>query len=134
MNSNGKLGAKAQIDFHCLDSENCDGVVKFNLAEICDEDFQAVCPKCHRAYELDGALRDKLTRMMNLVAAIRDAEDILGDSSVAVTVAGAKEVKIPYALFLPPQDLYPAIFSGMFPATTARSTNGNPPFFRRNSK
>ena len=100
MNSNGKLGAKAQIDFHCLDSENCDGVVKFNLAEICDEDFRAVCPKCHRAYELDGALRDKLTRMMNLVAAIRDAEDILGDSSVAVTVAGAKEVKIPYALLL----------------------------------
>ena len=100
MSSNGKLGAKAQIDFHCLDSENCDGVVKFNLAEICDAEFQAVCPKCHRAYEFDDALRDKLTRMLNLVAAIRDAEDILGDSSVAVTVAGAREVKIPYALLL----------------------------------
>ena len=100
MSDNGKLGAKAQIDFHCLDSENCDGVVKFNLSEICDEDFQTVCPKCHRAYELDEALRDKLMRMLKLVAAIRDAEDILGDSSVAVTVAGAKEVKIPYALLL----------------------------------
>ena len=95
-----KLGAKAQIDFHCLDSENCSGVVKFNLSEICDKDFQAVCPKCHRAYELDEVLRNKLMRMLNLVAAIRDAEDILGDSSVAVTVAGAKEVKIPYALLL----------------------------------
>ena len=58
MSADGKLGAKAQIDFHCLDSENCNGVVKFNLAEICDEDFQAVCPKCHRAYELDEALRN----------------------------------------------------------------------------
>ena len=76
MSADGKLGAKAQIDFHCLDSENCDGVIKFNLAEICDEDFQAVCPKCHRAYELDEALRNKLTRMLNLVAAIREAEDI----------------------------------------------------------
>ncbi len=94
------LGAKAQIDFHCLDSEGCDGVVKFNLSEISDPEFQAVCPKCHRAYELDEALRDKFERMLNLVAAIRDAEDILGDSSVAVTVAGAKEVKIPYALLL----------------------------------
>lgn len=99
MNGDACLGAKAQIDFHCLD-DACSGVVKFNLAEISDRDFQAVCPKCHRAYELDEALRDKLMRMLNLVAAIRNAEDILGDSSVAVTVAGAKEVKIPYALLL----------------------------------
>lgn len=99
MNRESSLGAKAQIDFHCLE-DDCSGVVKFNLAEVCDSDFQAVCPKCHRAYELDSDLQDKLGRMLKLVAAIRDAEDILGDSSVAVTVAGAKEVKIPYALLL----------------------------------
>ena len=99
VNQDSGLGAKAQIDFHCL-NDSCSGVVKFNLSEVCSKDFQAVCPKCHRAYELDEALRDKLSRMLKLVAAIRDAEDILGDSSVAVTVAGAKEVKIPYALLL----------------------------------
>ena len=99
MNHESSLGAKAQIDFHCLE-DDCSGFVKFNLAEVCDSDFQAVCPKCHRAYELDSDLQDKLGRMLKLVAAIRDAEDILGDSSVAVTVAGAKEVKIPYALLL----------------------------------
>ena len=99
MNRESSLGAKAQIDFHCLE-DDCSGVVKFNLAEVCDSDFQAVCPKCHRAYELDSDLQDKLGRMLKLVAAIREAEDILGDSSVAVTVAGAKEVKIPYALLL----------------------------------
>ncbi|MPM62100.1 hypothetical protein SDC9_108966 [bioreactor metagenome] len=93
------IGAKAQIDFHCLD-DVCEGVVKFNLAEVCRADFQAVCPKCHRTYELDANLRDKLERMMNLVAAIRQAEDILGDSNVSVTVAGDREVKIPYALLL----------------------------------
>ena len=31
--STSELGAKAQIDFHCFDPE-CDGVVKFNLADI----------------------------------------------------------------------------------------------------
>lgn len=93
------IGARAQIDFQCLD-DNCDGVVKFNLAEVCKSDFQAVCPKCHRPYVLDASLRDKLERMMNLVAAIRQAEDILGDSNVSVTVAGEREVRIPYALLL----------------------------------
>ena len=99
MSQDTGLGAKAQIDFHCLD-DSCGGVVKFNLAEVCNKDFQAVCPKCHRAYALDESLQDKLGRMLKLVAAIREAEDILGDSSVAVTVAGAQEVKIPYALLL----------------------------------
>ena len=96
--SANELGAKAQIDFHCFDPE-CDGIVKFNLADIAGRDFQAVCPKCHRAYELDAALKDKLGRMLELITAIRKAEDILGDSNVSVNVAGG-EVKIPYALLL----------------------------------
>ncbi len=92
------LGAKAQIDFHCL-NDNCDGVIKFNLADVAGRDFQAVCAKCHRTYELDKDLKDKLRRMLGLVIAIREAEDILGDSNVSVNVAGG-EVKIPYALLL----------------------------------
>ena len=93
-----ELGAKAQIDFHCFD-EACDGIVKFNLADVAHTGFQTVCPKCHRTYALDAKLRDKLGRMLDLVIAIRKAEDILGDSNVSVNVAGG-EVKIPYALLL----------------------------------
>ena len=93
-----QLGAKAQIDFHCFSPE-CDGVVKFNLADIAGRDFQAVCPKCHRSYALDSGLKDKLGRMLELIIAIRKAEDILGDSNVSVNVAGG-EVKIPYAILL----------------------------------
>ena len=93
-----QLGAKAQIDFHWFSPE-CDGVVKFNLADIAGRDFQAVCPKCHRSYALDSGLKDKLGRMLELIIAIRKAEDILGDSNVSVNVAGG-EVKIPYALLL----------------------------------
>ena len=90
--------AKAKIDFLCL-TEECTGVVEFNLAEIAQNDFQAVCPVCHRAYTLDAALRDKLERMMKLIEALRNSEDILGDSVVSVNVAGG-EVRVPYALLL----------------------------------
>ena len=31
--SSADLGAKAQIDFHCL-NDDCDGVIKFNLADV----------------------------------------------------------------------------------------------------
>ncbi len=92
------IGAKAQIDFHCFE-DGCDGVVKFNLADVASKSFQAVCPKCHRAYALDAALRDKLGRMLELIIAIRNSEDILGNSIVSVNVAGG-EVRIPYALLL----------------------------------
>lgn len=96
--SSNPIGAKAQIDFQCFSGE-CEGVVKFNLADIAGRDFQAVCPKCHRSYALDPVLKDKLGRMLDLITAIRKAEDILGDSNVSVNVAGG-EVKIPYALLL----------------------------------
>jgi hypothetical protein len=92
------LAAKAQIDFHCLE-DDCREVVKFNLSDIASRDFQAVCPKCHRAYQLDDALKDKLTRMLELVQSIRRAEDILGDAMVSVNVAGGN-VQIPYVLLL----------------------------------
>ena len=97
-NAAAELGARAQIDFHCF-ADGCSGVVKFNLADICGRDFQAVCPQCHRAYALDRGLRDKLRRMLELINALRGSEDILGDSVVSVNVAGG-EVRIPYALLL----------------------------------
>ena len=90
--------SSARLDFHCF-ADGCEGTVKFDVAQIADPDFQAVCPSCHRAYALDAALRDKLTRMMELIGTIRGCEDILGDSVVSVNVAGG-EVRIPYALLL----------------------------------
>ena len=90
--------AKAKLDFNCL-TDDCGGVVSFDMASVADPEFQAVCPVCHRAYVLDDVLRGKLLRMMKLIAAIRECEDILGDSVVSVNVAGG-EVRVPYALLL----------------------------------
>lgn len=97
-NGAAESGAKAQVDFPCFD-EACGGVVKFNLSEIADAGFQAVCPKCGRTYSFDAALLDKFVRMLKLVLALRNVEDVLGDSSVSVNVAGGS-VKLPYALLL----------------------------------
>ena len=88
----------ARLDF-CCQSQDCSGVVKVDLADVTDPDFQAICPECHRAYALDETMRSKLQRMLELVVAIRNSEDILGDSVVSVNVAGG-EVRIPYALLL----------------------------------
>ena len=90
--------SQAKLDFHCL-SDDCNAVVEFAVSDVADPEFQAVCCNCHRSYELDDLLRDKLTRMMDLIAAIQRSEDILGDSVVSVNVAGG-EVRIPYALLL----------------------------------
>ena len=88
----------AEVDFECLDNE-CDGVICFNLSEALDEKFQGVCPKCHKSYEFESELKEKLNKLSDLIIAVRKAEDILGDCNVAVTVPG-QTVKIPYSLLL----------------------------------
>ena len=93
----GKINTSgAALDFICPD---CGGVVKFNLMELDEVDFQAMCPKCHRPYQFDDQLKDKFKKLQNLIFAVREAEPILGDCNVAVAVP-AGEVKVPYALLL----------------------------------
>ncbi len=90
--------SKAQIDFLCVEPD-CGAVVKFDLMELAREDFQTLCPKCHKPYQFDAELRGKLMKLHKLILALREAEPILGDCNVAVTVPGG-EVKVPYALLL----------------------------------
>lgn len=95
---NKNIDNKARIDFECL-NEECNGIIKFKLAELVDPDFSALCPICRQSYEFNDKLKDKLNRLRRLIAAIRDAEGILGDCNVGVAVS-EKEIKIPYALLL----------------------------------
>ncbi len=92
-----KNKSKAQVDFLCVEP-GCQGVIQFNLMD-CGKDQQILCPKCHKPYEFDADLRDKMQKLLNLIVAVRDAESILGNCNVAVAVPGG-EVKIPYALLL----------------------------------
>ncbi len=95
--TNGKQG-KAQVDFICPEN-SCDGIVQFNLNECTTGKIQALCPKCHKPYVFDHELRQKFTKLQNLISAVRDAESILGDCCVSVDVPGGS-VKVPYALLL----------------------------------
>ncbi len=88
----------AEVDFECI-GNNCEETIKFSLIDAIETNFQAVCPRCHKAYQFDDNLRDKLDRLCKMILAIRKAEDILGDCNVAITVPG-KTVKVPYALLL----------------------------------
>ena len=88
----------AEVDFECF-SESCKGVIEFNLGNALADDFQAVCPRCHNSYAFDEQLKEKLTKLSDLILAVRKAEDILGDCNVAVTVPG-RTVKVPYSLLL----------------------------------
>ena len=88
----------AEVDFECNETD-CNGLIKFNLKDALSDDFQAVCQTCHRSYEFDNILKEKLNKLCDLIISVRKAEDILGDCNVAVTVPG-QTVKIPYALLL----------------------------------
>lgn len=92
-------GNRAEIDFRCFEPE-CEGVVKFCLADVTGRGFQVVCPVCHKAYRFDPVLRGKFEKMFALLQAIRDAEEILGSSNVSINVASGEEIRIPYALLL----------------------------------
>ncbi len=88
----------AEVDFECM-GDDCQGVISFKLSDALSDDFQALCPQCHNAYQFDSALKEKLQKLRDLIVAVRKAEDILGDCNVAVTVP-ERTVKIPYALLL----------------------------------
>jgi len=96
--SNDKHNMTANVDFRCLDP-GCDGIVKFSLLDAADNGFQVVCGKCHRPYEFEGGLSEKLRKLQALLLALQGAQDILGDCKVAVTVPSGT-VKIPYPLLL----------------------------------
>lgn len=119
----------AHIDFNCL-NENCDNIVSFNMAEAINPDFQLVCPVCHRAFVLNDSLRRKFVKMQELIASLRDSEEILDNSSVAVDVPGG-EVKVPYALLLTRLNSRISLeVDGRFIDFTLRVEPGNPDTFR----
>lgn len=95
---NDKRSLTAKVDFRCMEPD-CEGVVAFSLFDAADNGFQVVCGTCHHAYEFDAALSEKLRKLRDLLLAIQNAEDILGDCKVAVTVPSGT-VKIPYPLLL----------------------------------
>ncbi len=90
---------RAIIDFNCME-DDCDEVIQFNLMQLKESNGLLKCPGCHRQYEFaDSLFISKLSKLRNLLLAVKEAEDILGDVNVGVTTMNG-EVKIPYRLLL----------------------------------
>lgn len=89
---------RALIDFECL-APDCQATVQCNLMQLEKSKGKVSCPQCRREYRFDRAFRDKLRRFRELIIAVRNAEDLLGDVSVGVTTAVGEE-RIPYRLLL----------------------------------
>ncbi len=89
---------KCHVDFVCIEPD-CKAPVAFNLMDAMEKDSQILCPSCHRPYEFEQGLKDKLGKLLKLILAVREAESILGDCNVSVSVPGGS-VKIPYPLLL----------------------------------
>ena len=89
---------KATIEFNCIE-EKCGKPIQFNMMALKESDGFLVCPACHRSYQFNKSTLDKLSKLRNLIVAIREAEEILDDCNIAVTTA-VDEVKLPYRLLL----------------------------------
>ncbi len=91
MNENGN------IEFECV-KPGCNATVEFSLRQV-EKDQKIQCASCQNVYHFDQVLVSKLVLLENLVAAVKNAREILGNTAVGVTV-DQQTVTIPYRLLL----------------------------------
>ena len=92
------MSENGNIEFECIQN-GCSEVIKFSLRQA-ERDSKIPCQACKNEYRLDQALVSKLKSFESLVQAVKSARDILGSTSVGVTV-NDKTVKIWCAPHLP---------------------------------
>lgn len=81
------------LEFDC---QSCSTPIQFSLFNHAEMS----CPHCQKKYVLnDPVLKRQLEKFHALCSQIAASEEILADTSVAVTV-GEREVKFPYKLLL----------------------------------
>ncbi|MCK4948026.1 MAG: hypothetical protein KAS46_06605 [Candidatus Aureabacteria bacterium] len=86
-----------KIEFKCV-KDKCEGIITF-LVNSMKKDPVLRCSKCGNEYKFDKELVSKLEMFENLVKAVSDAEPILGDTNVAINLAG-HNIKVPFRLLL----------------------------------
>jgi len=85
------------LEFHCV-AEGCRHAIKFAILDV-KNDQRLTCAACGQNYFFNKELVSSLAKFDKLCRAIHESEAILGDTNVAVNVAG-HEVKIPFRLLL----------------------------------
>lgn len=85
------------IEFRCV-NDQCKQLLSFPVLAL-DRDPHLQCAGCGKQYVFDDILRTKFKKLARLVEAIREAEDILGDTRVGLDIQG-HSVQVPYRLLL----------------------------------
>ena len=82
-----------------LDCIECKDSVEFSIIDL-DSDNAKSCTGCGKKYVLaDDTLKRQLKKFAALCKQIQESQEILGDASVAVDVAG-NQVQVPFKLLL----------------------------------
>jgi len=85
------------IEFRCVDGQ-CTQLLSVSLVEV-DDATRVRCSGCGREYVFDEELRVKFRKFAKLVQAVRDAEEILGQTNVGLDIQG-HSVQVPYRILL----------------------------------
>lgn len=85
------------LEFICLGKE-CRKVIPFSVLKI-EKGQTITCPNCGKKYVFEKNLIDKVKKFERLILAVRESEDILGNTNVGINVDG-HQLKIPYRLLL----------------------------------
>ncbi len=91
------MKVRQTIEFFCP-TKGCGKAIGFPL-DGAEQNLSFHCPGCRRNYTLPPPVRERLGLLSDLISALRKARPILGESSVAIEVAGQK-VAVPYYLLL----------------------------------
>lgn len=86
-----------EMEFQCV-KDKCGSVISFSVSEI-EKDRRLKCGACGNEYVFNADLITKIRKFENLIKAVKDAEDILGNTNVGISVKG-HTVKVPYRLLL----------------------------------
>ena len=85
------------LGFSCI---NCKEDVTFSLFDLAQEIPPINCSKCSKQYMLqDKDLKRQINKFSALCRQLKESEEILGNTSIAVTL-GSRQVEIPYKLLL----------------------------------
>ena len=84
-----------KIEFKCIEQE-CEGTISLSILDI-ENNIKIICPECKNEYTFNKDLITKIKKFVNLIYTVRDSEDILGNTDIAIDVKG-HSVHIPYRL------------------------------------
>jgi hypothetical protein len=93
----GETVDKAAVEFKCIQN-GCKGAIRFSILDV-GKKIAVQCPSCQNNYTFNKDLTEKIKKFIELILAVRSAEDILGNTHVAIDV-GEKSVQVPYRLLL----------------------------------